>query len=965
MFYEASAFNQAFCWDLGSGVIVDVTSTDGAVIVAGSQGSEYTGGVCACPAESVLEEDLGNHGACTVPAPVPTAVPTGEPTGEPSANPSTPPSYQPSSRPTGSPSGDPTGEPAAAPTSVPSASPTSVPTIAPTSAPSQPSSYPTGSPMGEPTGEPTGEPSAAPSSVPSGQPTVEPTGVPSAQPSTQPSSQPSSYPTGSPTGEPSGEPSAAPTSVPSASPTSVPTTAPTAAPTSVPTSPTSTPSGQPSGGPSTVPSSAPTSEPTSPTGQPTGEPTTIFSSDVSFNATQVLRGDDLNTTALTTTSTLQYETFVATVAVLTKVSTSGISITSATATSSARRLRLRRLLAAEVVVEYDIRTTTAAMNVGSAEDVYMAIATNLEDATTSVDSGSGARSVFASTLVSQAGVVAGTLGINVAEAMGMFANVSCAAVEVAPSFRAAVARTAAPSSNPTSTPTCGAGAHSEDGSMGSGCQSCDPGYYRSAVLVHGGNGCVKCPMDSYSEDYGNKECNTCVAPAATLADGAETCDAFSLRGDIIVASFVFALLAVAYVYSCYMAGIDYANFGVLALFPFGDFVSDVVYATQVRFLNYNMFVLAIVCLFMPNLVFIWDLIRVRARPGLNYVLPLSMFWLNNDVGTPRVDGVPVILFERHDAPWKVVLALLLWGLLVVLQVLWVILYALYMILHVCVWLPIVLFAGFLLFSLKGMCVKRVYNQWITQWCGSTYVEDRKLLKTDVEKYPVDAAMMDESVVAEFILESIPELVLQAMNNYATDQWNNGQAIFSFAFTILVVLNSVYRFVYYPFVLGVSASTVPMSIPLPTPLFFCGGSAIVRFQITEPESREEKEKHLYEIADDATGHAELHKRVEKAYKEIIDYTMLCLVRNDFIAHMIVMELIFAKGITSPAGLAKCPATVRLLHDIIGKSGRNIRFLSRCPNLEDQLQRFTRTYTVSSAVVEVEARAGVWTFFKNLV
>jgi len=59
----------------------------------------------------------------------------------------------------------------------------------------------------------------------------------------------------------------------------------------------------------------------------------------------------------------------------------------------------------------------------------MAIATSLEDATTSADSGSGAGSVFASTLVSQAGVVAGTLGINVAEAMGMFSNVPCAVVQ--------------------------------------------------------------------------------------------------------------------------------------------------------------------------------------------------------------------------------------------------------------------------------------------------------------------------------------------------------------------------------------------------------------------------------------------------------------------------------------------------------------------------------------------------------
>jgi hypothetical protein len=160
---------------------------------------------------------------------------------------------------------------------------------------------------------------------------------------------------------------------------------------------------------------------------------------------------------------------------------------------------------------------------------------------------------------------------------------------------------------------------------------------------------------------------------------------------------------------------------------------------------------------------------------------------------------------------------------------------------------------------------------------------------------------------------------------------------------------VYRFVYFPFVLGVSASTVPMSFPAPNPRFFCGGSAFVRFQITEPESRDEKEKHVYEIADDATGHAALHRRVEKAYKEIDDYTHQCLTRNDFIAHKVVMSLILAKDITCPAGLAKCPDAIRLLHDIIGKSARNLRFLARCPSLEDQLQRFTYTYPIAASAV----------------
>jgi len=86
MFYYATAFNQSICWDLGSGVTPSVTSTDGAVIVAGPQGSEYTDDMCVCPVEAVFEEDLGNNGACTVPTPVPTAMPSAVPTASPTVS---------------------------------------------------------------------------------------------------------------------------------------------------------------------------------------------------------------------------------------------------------------------------------------------------------------------------------------------------------------------------------------------------------------------------------------------------------------------------------------------------------------------------------------------------------------------------------------------------------------------------------------------------------------------------------------------------------------------------------------------------------------------------------------------------------------------------------------------------------------------------------------------------------------
>ena len=74
MFFGAAAFDQVFCWDLKTG-------SPNSDIHTGSQGSDYTDGVCACPVGSVFEEDKGNNGVCTtlvVPTAAPTVVPTSE-----------------------------------------------------------------------------------------------------------------------------------------------------------------------------------------------------------------------------------------------------------------------------------------------------------------------------------------------------------------------------------------------------------------------------------------------------------------------------------------------------------------------------------------------------------------------------------------------------------------------------------------------------------------------------------------------------------------------------------------------------------------------------------------------------------------------------------------------------------------------------------------------------------------------
>jgi hypothetical protein len=73
-----------------------------------------------------------------------------------------------------------------------------------------------------------------------------------------------------------------------------------------------------------------------------------------------------------------------------------------------------------------------------------------------------------------------------------------------------------------------------------------------------------------------------------------------------------------------------------------------------------------------------------------------------------------------------------------------------------------------------------------------------------------------SLVAEFTLETIPQLLLQALNNTYTDEWmsGGGVALFSFLFSCLVVFNIVWKFGYTVMWEGYKVDDVPMKIEIP-------------------------------------------------------------------------------------------------------------------------------------------------------
>ncbi len=70
--------------------------------------------------------------------------------------------------------------------------------------------------------------------------------------------------------------------------------------------------------------------------------------------------------------------------------------------------------------------------------------------------------------------------------------------------------------------------------------------------------------------------------------------------------------------------------------------------------------------------------------------------------------------------------------------------------------------GLFLFASKVMAIRAVHNTWYYIWTGCS---DHDMT---VE---VDLALLNEALFAEFLFESLPQMIVQSMNNTLTSLWN--------------------------------------------------------------------------------------------------------------------------------------------------------------------------------------------------
>ncbi len=112
-------------------------------------------------------------------------------------------------------------------------------------------------------------------------------------------------------------------------------------------------------------------------------------------------------------------------------------------------------------------------------------------------------------------------------------------------------------------------------------------------------------------------------------------------------------------------------------------------------------------------------------------------------------------------------------------------------------------AGLFLFATKVMAIRRVHNWWYYVWTGCRQ-HDKQI--------EIDISLLNEALFAEFLFESLPQMVVQSMNNTLTQLWNP-IGIFSMCLSVSVMLNGLYRYGYYSFWLGYSIQNVPTEISI--------------------------------------------------------------------------------------------------------------------------------------------------------
>ena len=316
---------------------------------------------------------------------------------------------------------------------------------------------------------------------------------------------------------------------------------------------------------------------------------------------------------------------------------------------------------------------------------------------------------------------------------GFVSGVTVTSSSVDSVYDTVIVHSSKPTSTPTSQPSCGTGSEID----GDGCRYCGPGYI---TPIYNTESCIPCPVGFYATGMRNFECTQCSYPWTTVFEGSASCEAL---GFDVNYTFIFSLLGVLvllFFIALSMAGeARYVAFLMMS-FPALDILTDLIYLASSKYYNIYLIIPGFFFTFAPNFIFMAKLYEVKAYCGL-FLDYYPIFWFQND---RRVWWI-------HDHYKED-----LWWLLVPVQLVLCLSYTLWILLV----LPFFVFwfvLGIYFFQAKCLSVTPLRNIWYRVWTGTNDYDTDPLLL-------VDPAVLNESLFAEFLGETLPQLIVQSINN---------------------------------------------------------------------------------------------------------------------------------------------------------------------------------------------------------
>jgi hypothetical protein len=399
--------------------------------------------------------------------------------------------------------------------------------------------------------------------------------------------------------------------------------------------------------------------------------------------------------------------------------------------------------------------------------------------------------------------------------------------------------TSVPTGIPTSVPTCPKLYTHEDGTATCVCKA---GYFtqfdtplQDPNAISGGSWsssnttCRQCPSNYYSTQEGTETCTQCDWPETTrFGQGNTKCNGYCLcfpQDDLLKvippALFVF-ILCIA------LANESKYALGIVLFFPTLDVLSDVLYLTTTLYYTRYLCILSVIFLMAPSVLWIHEISSKKAYPTplvwpfpptesqqheppsgslLSLEKPKATDFLvitiSSTSSTPLYHGTPMKpFFVNHDGIPHLLSFAAIWigaflyqGFLLFLLLSWLFLSFLFQF----SWF----FLGIFLHLTKLFSIGKVQSFWFYFWTGTNdFFCDRD----------VDIGTLNRDMLAEFLLESLPQLLVQSINNQLTNKWTLIGWI-SAGLSMFVALNGTYRMLYWMLWMKVPIDQVQMGMAL--------------------------------------------------------------------------------------------------------------------------------------------------------